>query len=41
MMGAVLNQAAAPFGLLAMQNMYGKRRTRKMRGSRKFRRGKQ
>lgn len=40
LMGEVINQAVVPFGLLALQNRYGRRKSRmnKSRRSRKFRR---
>lgn len=40
LMGEVINQAVVPFGLLALQNRYGRRKTRmnKSRRSRRFRR---
>jgi hypothetical protein len=40
LMGEVINQAVVPFGLLALQNRYGRRKSRmnKSRRSRRFRR---
>ena len=40
LMGEVINQAIVPFGLLALQNRYGRRKSRmnKSRRSRRFRR---
>ena len=40
LMGEVINQAVVPFGLLALQNRYGRRKSRmnKSGGSRRFRR---
>ena len=38
LMGEVINQAIVPFGLLALQNRYGRRRSRMNKSSRKFRR---
>jgi hypothetical protein len=40
LMGEVINQAIVPFGLVALQNKYGRRKSRmnKSRRSRKFRR---
>lgn len=38
LMGEVINQAVVPFGLLALQNRYGRRRSRMNKSRRKFRR---
>jgi hypothetical protein len=38
LMGEVINQAVVPFGLLALQNRYGRRKSRMNNFSRKFKR---
>ena len=38
LMGEVINQAVVPFGLLALQNRYGRRKSRMNKTRRKFRR---
>lgn len=38
LMGEVINQAVVPFGLLALQNRYGRRRSRMNKSRRNFRR---
>jgi hypothetical protein len=38
LMGEVINQAVVPFGLLALQNRYGRRRSRMNKSRGKFRR---
>jgi hypothetical protein len=38
LMGEVINQAVVPFGLLALQNRYGRRKSRMNKSRRKFRR---
>ena len=38
LMGEVINQAVVPFGLLALQNRYGRRKSRMNKFSRKYKR---